>query len=183
MGLDMTLNKKTWVKTWSEATPENQHSVTVNLGGVAHPTIQPNRVSHIQEEVMYWRKANQIHGWFTTHCIDIQEGILYQVTKAHLNKLLLDCKKVLQILETAPKGTTKVVGGWKDGKQYYVDVEVFTDIPEVLEILPPTQGFFFGSYEIDDDYKQDIVDTIEVLEQELSLPEVGFVFYEYHASW
>ncbi len=71
---------------------------------------------------------------------------------------------------------------WSKDQEFYEDVEVY-DNPEVLEILPPMQGFFFGSYEIDDNYKQDIVNTIEVLEQELSLPDVGYAFYEYHASW
>lgn len=182
MGLDMTLYKKTWVKTSSYSTPEKQHSVTVNLGGVAHPTIQPDRISHIQEEVMYWRKANQIHGWFCKHTNKIEDNIRYDVEREHLENLLLDCKKVLQLLESSPKKTTQVLGGWRNGEEFYEDVEVY-DNPEVLEILPPMQGFFFGSYEIDDDYKQDIVNTIEVLEQELSLPEFGYVFYEYHASW
>lgn len=183
MGLDMFLYKKTYVKNWSHQTPEKQHSVDVKLGGVQHRSIKPERVKYITEEVMYWRKANQIHGWFCKHTSEIEDGILYRVEREDLENLLLDCKKVLQILETAPKGITQVVGGWKDGEQYYVDVEVYTDIPEVLEILPPTQGFFFGSYELDDYYKEDIKDTIELLEEELSLPEVGWTEYEYHASW
>jgi len=182
MGLDMYLTKKTYINNWSDTTPEKQISVDVKLGGVQHPSIKPERVSHITEELMYWRKANQIHGWFTTHCIDIQEGILYQVTKDHLQKLLLDCKKVLQILETAQKGITQVLGGWKDGEEYYVDVEIYTDIPEVLKILPPTKGFFFGSNEVDDYYKETIEDTIRLLEEELSLPG-GLTEYEYQASW
>lgn len=183
MGLDMYLNKRTYVKNWSHQTPEKQHSVDVKLGGVQHPSIQHKRVSYITEEVMYWRKANQIHGWFCKHTSEIDNNILYRVEREDLENLLLDCKKVLQILETAPKSITQRLGGFKDGGEFFVDVEIYTDIPEVFEILPPTQGFFFGSYEVDDNYKEDIENTIEFLEEELSLPEVGYYEYEYHASW
>lgn len=183
MGLDMYLYKKTYRNNWLDQTPENQISVDVKLGGVQHPSIKPERISHITEFVMEWRKANQIHGWFCKNTRELMDNVRYELNREDLEKLLLDCKKVLQILETAPKGTTKVLGGWKDGEEYYVDVEVYTDIPEVLEILPPTQGFFFGSYEIDDYYKEDIEDTITSLEEELSLPEIGWTEYEYHASW
>lgn len=183
MGLDMYLNKKTYLNNWLDQTPEKQISVDVKLGGVQHPQIKPDRIFLITEELMYWRKANQIHGWLTNHCIEIDDSRVYQVTKDHLNKLLLDCKKVLQILETAPKGTTQVLGGWKDGEEYYVDVEVYTDISEVLEILPPCEGFFFGSNQVDEYYKETIEGTIRLLEEELSLPEIGWFEYEYHASW
>lgn len=182
MGLDMYLYKKTYVSNWSDTPAEEQHSVEVKLGGVQDPSIKPERISHITEEVMYWRKANQIHGWFCNKTQEIADNLIYQVDREDLEDLLLDCKKVLQILKTAPKGTTQVLGGWKDGEEYYRDVEVYTDIPEVLEILPPCEGFFFGSNEVDDYYKETIEFTIKFLEEELSLP-VGSTDYEYHASW
>lgn len=184
MGLDMYLSKKTYVKNWSFQTPEEQHSVVVNKAGVLHPTIQPEKVTYITEEVMYWRKANQIHGWFCKNSREIDDNVLYGVEREDLENLLLDCKKVLQILNTLPTKTTQVVGGWKDGKEFLVDVQVYDNVDEVMEILPPTQGFFFGSTEIDEDYKEDVERTITVLEEELSLPEVGLgVEYEYYASW
>ena len=64
MGLDMYLSKKTYVKRWDHNRPEEQHEVTVRLGGVARKDIDPKKISYIEEEVGYWRKANQIHKWF-----------------------------------------------------------------------------------------------------------------------
>lgn len=183
MGLDMYLSKKTYVKNWSHQPVEEQHSVEVKKGGVIHPDINPERVSYIVEEVMYWRKANQIHGWFCNHTQELHDNVLYSVEREQLAQLLEDCKKVLKILNKSKKKPAQVVGGWKGGKEYMVDIEVYDEVDEVLEILPPTQGFFFGSDEIDDYYKEDIVDTIKFLEEELSKEDSGSVSYEYYASW
>lgn len=133
---------------------------------------------------MYWRKANQIHGWFCNNTRELVDNVRYELEREDLERLLSDCKKVLEILNTSTKTTKQVVGGWKNGEEYFVDVEVYDNIDEVMEILPPTEGFFFGSDQIDDYYKQDIEDTIKVLQEELALPIVGYgAEYEYYASW
>jgi hypothetical protein len=49
------------------------------------------------------------------------------------------------------------------------------------EVLEPTAGFFFGSYEKDEWYYKDLKDTIEGITEALELPE-SFEFY-YQASW
>ena len=183
MGLDMYLSKKTYVKKWSHQEKKDQFDVTIKKGGKKFTGINPERVSYITEEIAYWRKANQIHGWFVNNTEEIQQDVKYYVTKEHLTNLLLDCKKVLELLNTLPKTTKKVVGGWRDGKEYLVDVEVYDNADEILDLLPPTQGFFFGSDTIDDYYKQDIEHTIKVLEEELSTNEDEYPDYEYYASW
>lgn len=184
MGLDMYLSKKTYVKNWSHQPAEERHSVEVKKNGVLHPSINPEKVSYITEEVMYWRKANQIHGWFCNNTRELVDNVRYELEREDLERLLSDCKKVLEILNTSTKTTKQVVGGWKNGEEYFVDVEVYDNIDEVMEILPPTEGFFFGSDQIDDYYKQDIEDTIKVLQEELALPIVGYgAEYEYYASW
>ena len=179
----MYLSKKTYVKNWSHQTPEETHSVEVKKGGVLHPGIKPERVSYITEEIMYWRKSNQIHGWFCNNTEELVDNVRYDVSRDHLEQLLSDCKKVLEILNTSTKSITQVVGGWKDGKEYMVDVEVYDNVDEVMEILPPTQGFFFGSETIDGWYKQDIENTIEVLTAELADEMVVYSDYQYYASW
>lgn len=184
MGLDMYLSKKTYVKNWSHQSPEEQHSVEVKKNGVLHPTIKPEKVTYITEEVMYWRKANQIHGWFCNNTRELVDNVRYDVSKEDLEKLLSDCKQVLEILNTSTKSVTQVQGGFKNGEPFMVDISVYDNVDEIMEILPPTQGFFFGSDTIDDYYKQDIEETIKVLQEELSLPEVGYgAEYEYYASW
>jgi hypothetical protein len=181
MGLDMYLSKKTYVKQWSHRKPEDQYEVSVKKGGVSCSNIKPERVSYVIEELMYWRKANQIHGWFCNNTEEITPDVKYYVTKTDLEVLLETCKSVVDVLEKSPKITKQVVGGWKNGEEYMVDVEVYEN--DVLhDILPPTQGFFFGSDTIDDYYKQDIVNTIKLLEEELPNCEEDDEF-EYYASW
>lgn len=182
MGLDMYLSKKTYVKQWSHQSPETQFEVSVKKGGVPFTNIKPERVSYVVEELMYWRKANQIHGWFCNNTEELQADVKYYVTKENLDTLRDTCQKVLEILENSPKKTTQVVGGWKEGKEYMVDVSVYDCQDQIEELLPPTQGFFFGGYEIDDWYKQSINETLEFLNSELPNCEDGDDF-EYYASW
>ena len=181
MGLDMYLSKKTYVKQWSHNSPDEQFNVSVNRGGTTYPGIKPERVSYVTEELMYWRKANQIHGWFTQNTEELEPDVKYYVTKVDLEVLLETCKKVIELLETAPKTTTQVFGGFKNGEEYMVDVEVY-DNDILQDILPPTQGFFFGSDTIDDYYKETIMDTIKFLEEELPTCDEDADF-EYYASW
>ena len=183
MGLDMYLSKKTYVKQWSHNKPEEQFEVSVKKGGVTFPDIKTDRISYVTEEVAYWRKANQIHGWFVNNCEEVVADVKYYVTRENLEELLETCKKVVEMLNSSTKTTKKVVSGWSGGEEMYTDIEVY-DTEDILEILPPTQGFFFGSDSIDEWYKKDIEDTIKVLEDELSVPKIGYgADYEYYASW
>lgn len=96
MGLDMYLTKKTYVKQWDHQTPEERHEVTVKKGGEIHPFIKPDRVSGVVEEVMYWRKANAIHGWFVDNCQNgIDECQMSCVTREQLIELKELCEKVV----------------------------------------------------------------------------------------
>ena len=182
MGLDMYLSKKTYVKQWSHQSPEETFEVSIKKGGVTYPHIKPERVSYITEEVAYWRKANQIHGWFVNNTEELVADVKYAVSTDNLKELLEVCKNVLDILNKSKKETTQVVGGWKNGEEYKVDVEVYSEIDEIMDLLPPTSGFFFGGSEIDDYYKSDIEHTIQILEEELALPD-DYNEYEYYASW
>lgn len=184
MGLDMYLSKKTYVKQWSHNKPEDQYEVSVKKGGVTYPNVKQERISYVTEEVAYWRKANQIHGWFVNNCEERIADVKYDVTREDLENLLDTCEKVLGILNKSKMETTQVVGGWKGGEQYNVDHEVYVDTDEIMELLPPTQGFFFGSGDIDEWYKQNIEETITTLKEELSIPNDGYgADYEYYASW
>lgn len=182
MGLDMYLSKKTYVKQWSHNKPEDQFEVSVKRGGEPFEKIEPTRVSYVTEELMYWRKANQIHGWFVNNTDERLEEVSYSVSKEHLDSLLETCKQVLDIINKSEKGVVQVFGGWKSGEEYKVDVEVYDCLDEIAELLPPTQGFFYGSNEIDDYYKENVESTIEFLEREL--PKcTEYDEFEYYASW
>jgi hypothetical protein len=118
-------------------------------------------------EVGYWRKANQIHGWFVQHC---QEGIdECQFTPVHHEQL-----KGLYDLCLDIAGRYAAAGEFTD------ELEAF-----IMEELPPTGGFFFGGYGIDDYYFRDIQNTIEILEPLLSNPPTPSNPYclGYSSSW
>ena len=181
MGLDMYLYKKTYVRQWAHRKPEDQFEVIVKKGGVTYPNIKSERISYVTEQIMYWRKANQIHGWFCQNGDEITPEVSYRVSKTDLEVLMETCKTVLEVLNKAPKKTVQVVGGWKDGEQYMVDVEVY-DEDVIRDILPPTEGFFYGTYEIDEWYKENIEETLKFLQEELPNCEDDDEF-EYYGSW
>ena len=107
----------------------------------------------VQLQVAYWRKSNQIHKWFVDH---VQGGVdnceEYRVTRDQLQLLVDNCKLVLMNKEEAPN------------------------------LLPPQEGFFFGSYEYDEYYFGDIQDTIEQLEKVLNEYPEDWDF-QYQSSW
>ena len=128
----MYLSKKTYVKQWSHNKPEDQYEVSVKKGGVTYPNIRTERVSYVTEELMYWRKANQIHGWFVNNCEEDIPDVKYSLGREQLVELVDICKKVLEILNTATKLTKQVVGGWRNGEDYMVDVEVYDNIEDAI---------------------------------------------------
>ena len=105
----------------------------------------------ISVELGYWRKANQIHKWFVDN---IQNGVdncaSYYVSPEALKDLKKLCEQVLKEPEKAN------------------------------EILPCSEGFFFGSQEYDEWYFDDIQMTIEIIDKCLKLE---YDYFEYHSSW
>lgn len=182
MGLDMYLSKKTYVKQWSHNKPEEQFEVSVKRGGEPFEKIEPTRVSYVTEELMYWRKANQIHGWFVHNTQEVVEEVKYYVTKEDLDNLLDVCKQVLDVMAKSKMKTVQVRSGWSGGEETYSDVETYDCEDEIRELLPPTEGFFYGSYEIDEWYKNNIEETVEFLERELPKCD-EYDEFEYYASW
>jgi hypothetical protein len=136
----------------------------------------------IQEEAGYWRKANAIHKWFVENVQDGNDDCGdYFVSQEKLERLLFLCKKVKQASKLVDgkiqNGSIRAPGGeWEpimeDGK-YIEDPNV------AKELLPTTEGFFFGSTDYNQYYLQDIEETIEILER--AIAEGGD--YYYHSSW
>jgi len=108
----------------------------------------------------YWRKANSIHGWFVRNCSPDGEDDCREmyVPRERLVELKDLCERVMLS---------------KD------------DHEKAKELLPPTEGFFFGTYEIDDWYWQDVQSTIDQLNSVLGWfpDDQAFVSFYYQASW
>lgn len=179
----MYLEKRTYVKNWNHEKSAEKYSVTVKKGGKVLKIIDPKRVSGIIEDVGYWRKANAIHAWFVKNCQDGNDDCRqYRVDAGELRKLLEICK---QVFSASKLVDGKIKNGQKsDGKGGMEDVIVdgkFIEDPTVAkELLPTVSGFFFGSYEYDEYYLQDVKDTILMLE---SVLKVEGDDYYYSSSW
>lgn len=99
----------------------------------------------------YWRKANQIHGYLVKRYANgIDECQPITLNRDALVELGIRCAYVL------------------------------LDNSKAMELLPPTEGFFFGSYEIDKNYFDDLTETVNIVTRALHSDENMFV---YQASW
>jgi len=166
MGLDMTAVRRVYVKQWDHQKPEYRYTVEIARGGKPVVGIRSDRISHVEEEVMTWRKANHIHGWFVNQVMsgdDPNDGQRYFVSEENLRQLHKACYEVL-------KASHLVSGMVKNG--YHVDEvtgqRVYQQVPgkvirnpEVAQTLLPTvEGFFFGGYDYDEYYLSDVEDTL-----------------------
>ena len=123
------------------------------------------------EEEGYWRKANAIHGWFSSHCTkygNIENLERVGVTYDDILCLKQDCERVLNILKTETAEEKVInVGGVGSGWQYTTKAYSDNVANKVRKILPPQIGFFYGTYEIDECYKEDIEQTIDICDKVL----------------
>lgn len=188
MGLDMYLEKRTYVKRWDHQKDEEQFKVSVQRGGRPFSDIKRERVKGIVEELMYWRKANHIHAWFVDHCGNGNDDQLEAyVSKENLQELLETCEKVINASKLI-KG--KVYNGvtWTKEKgrvENWIDGRVIENPSMAQELLPTRSGFFFGCTDYDEYYLKDVIETRDMLKKELEMPKTEGAWYDYHyiASW
>tara|TARA_R110000868_G_scaffold141839_2_gene358725 strand:- start:1050 stop:1493 length:444 start_codon:yes stop_codon:yes gene_type:complete len=111
-------------------------------------------VKELSYEAGYWRKANHIHKWFVDN---VQGGVdncaEYLVSVADLEKLLALVNEVL------------------------------THTKKAKELLPTSNGFFFGSDLYNDGYYEDLIHTKAIIENVLSITELRKYDIYYSSSW
>ena len=82
--------------------------------------------------------------------------------------------------------------GEDDCGEYYVSTNKLQELLDTVNtalktrdpnLLPPTQGFFFGGYDIDEYYWNDLKYTKAQLERVLGLPELSELSFYYSSSW
>ena len=112
---------------------------------------------YIMMQIGYWRKANQIHSWFVENVQGGEDDCReYRVDRDELQSLFDTVEKVLM----------------------YRTEEM------ALEELPPAQGFFFGSNEIDEWYWEQLQYTHDMLKNILdTVPENAEIAFVYTSSW
>ena len=149
MGLDMYLTGRRYL--WGSN--ENDKKVAEAIDKLDIGT-NGMRVKGVECEAMYWRKANNVHGWIVEHVQNGEDDCKeYEVGIDQLQALVDACKRALADRENA------------------------------AEILPPTSGFFFGNNELDDWYWENLEMTVEGLSKVLANPDLKDWDFFYQASW
>ena len=165
MGLDMYLYADKYVS--------RKDYSNYNYGQDSEPSLNPvfqEIVSSLKAEALidndytgmnvslpvgYWRKANAIHGWIVDNCAGgVDECQRIYIPKDKAVELVSLCREVLRNPSRA------------------------------FELLTPSEGFFFGTYEIDEWYLNDIARTIDIFTKVLEAAdrnEIDGVTYQ--ASW
>ena len=155
MGLDMYLNARVSVSGFEFDSPEQRkvYSGVMNAVGLDKLESEDFPFATVEVCVIYWRKANAIHNWFVENVQDNNDDCgSYYVSVEKLTELRDACISVVE-RKVAPE-----------------------------DVLPPTQGFFFGSTETDEWYFESLKRTIEQIDRVFSvLPENADLYY--HSSW
>jgi hypothetical protein len=157
IGLDMYLKASVYVSDWNHCEPDDKAVLYRELATKLNiPTTDESPSAELHFNVAYWRKANAIHNWFVQNVQDGRDECqLSYVSHEQLNQLVEAAKEALALYGT----------GNKRG---------------AAELLPPTAGFFFGSTEVDDYYREDLVNTVQQLEPLLERKDLEFY---YQSSW
>ena len=119
----------------------------------------PGKVNYVTSQVLYWRKANAIHNWFVKN---VQDG------EDDCRKYYVPLEKLIELRDTLK--------------------EILENKDKVEELLPHMQGFFFGSYNYDEYYFEEITRTEMELTKLIDdllknhLYESYYSFY-YQSSW
>ena len=107
-----------------------------------------------ENQVAYWRKFNALHKWFVNH---VQDGVdecqkSRDLTKDDISNILYVLKEIKKNPLTAP------------------------------EMMPTSQGMFFGSLDYDEYFMESVDETIPVFERMLEQIEYGNKLH-YQSSW
>ena len=138
--------------------------------------------------VGYWRKANQVHGWFVRKAMSgVDECQLASIDRSMLIELRDICKTVISGVETVEGdvrvGTvmTKSPDGEIQTHHRYESGRVVTNVALAQRLLPTQSGFFFGGTDYDQFYLSDLDTTVVILDLALKAPDDTQFFYR--ASW
>lgn len=160
MGLDMYLNAKLHFHDNGMQSEKHLEEFNDLMKTIGVADLNVCRRATVNLEVLYWRKANQIHAWFVKN---VQSGKddcnKYYVSMKQLNELFELCMKVLDSKETSKALET------------------------VMELLPPQSGFFYGGTTVDDYYWGQVEYTAASLDFILNHSVLKGADFCYQSSW
>lgn len=194
MGLDMYLyaSKYESLHTYNIADNEELSKKVKRFYGKDLYEVGMNNARHnflskeTKYQIGYWRKFNALHHYFEERyeADDLLRGVY--LGKSEIEDIIDILVKVKLDLNTCNKSKKQIKVGWhKDENGKMVEtketIEVY-DSKVAMELLPPGEGFFYGSQELDEWYKQDIEYSIELFVKALELKNKDYDIY-YDASW
>lgn len=140
--------------------------------------------------VLYWRKANSIHGWFVRELANgVDECQRINVTRDNLITLRDLCVNALANRDKA--SPTQTTGALVDNGSNDIASTIANLIEQEVikssvavddDPLAPTAGFFFGSDERDEYYYDELARTAESINSLLVEDDPTLEYY-YQASW
>lgn len=112
-------------------------------------------VDKSREEVIYWRKANQIRQWFVRNAgLEVSSDCeVIEISEDQLEQLYNDCDKVVKNPKLAS------------------------------ELMPTSDGFFFGSTEYDKWYFEQLEETMDGLQRIFDTTDFDTEVIEYTEWW
>ena len=157
MGLDMTLGAARNIRLWtnSEYKQERDYKNILEALDVEESVIDQDYKSiQVSLGLVSWRKANQIHDWFVENVQDGEDDCgEYQVSREQLAELASLCAEVIKHPNQAE------------------------------DLLPTTDGFFFGNTEYNDYYFEQVESTRARLVEVLTSETLKDYDFYYSSSW
>ena len=147
------------------------------------------------DDVVFFRKCNQLHGWMIRNCVskyyeDISnwDGSPIEITTDDINNLLSDVKKVIKKSKLRP-GIIR--NGFRVKEVYGSPVKVYNHEfgKKILfkrtakKLLPTYEGPFFGSYDYDEFYYEQLIEIEEELDNLLHREDLANFKLYYWAWW
>lgn len=156
MGLDMYLYRREYLSNYAFGNKSDEEKATFNsiVDAIGITPTQESPHIHVDVCVAYWRKANAVHKWFCDLDGGRDECQNIYVTRENLVSLRDLCASIIEQPAMASSA------------------------------LPTQPGFFFGSYDYDEWYMEDMKNTVSQLDKILSdVPEDSWSDFIYRASW
>lgn len=164
MGLDMYLYADYYLSGWEHTQDHKKGQVAQALAPVGLTTenlAEGSPHAMISVCVAYWRKANAIHSWLVANVQDDVDDC---------NRYYVSPDKLLELRTVAQAAAESYDAG---------------DREQAEKILTPKSGFFFGSVDVDESYRDDLQLTIEQIDEIVANPSLDpkkCMLY-YQASW
>lgn len=135
-------------------------------------------------DVAYFRKVNCLVKWVRDNVKDFDNCEEVELSKDDIIQLRDDAQKVSTILDKASFYNKEYETGCyfdKETNTRKIEIGIkkvydFMEVKDIMNILPPESGFFFGNTDIDEYYFSDIKDIIK--EMNYILESVDFDNYD-----